>query len=48
MIEALTESEAVRRVMADLTAGLQSYRGLKWRLARTFEVGLALKALRLR
>lgn len=44
LVGALRESEAVRRVMADLTSGEQGYRGLKWRLARTFEVKLALKA----
>ncbi len=26
--------------MADLIAGTQSYRGLKWRLAKTLEAGL--------
>jgi hypothetical protein len=31
--------------MADLLAGAQPYRGLKWRLARTLEIGLAFKAL---
>ena len=31
--------------MADLVAGTQSYRGLKWRLAQTAEFGLAWKVL---
>jgi len=48
LIEALTASDAVRRVMADLASGAQPYRGLKWRLASTFELGLALKVLRQR
>ncbi|OFW21864.1 MAG: hypothetical protein A3H97_08310 [Acidobacteria bacterium RIFCSPLOWO2_02_FULL_65_29] len=48
MIEALRESEAVRRVMADLISGAQPYRGLKWRLAKTFELRLAVRALRRR
>ena len=47
MIEALAESEGIRRVMADLVAGTQPYRGLKWRLAGTFEAGVAFKVLRL-
>lgn len=41
MVEALQQSAGVRAVMADLVAGRQSYARLKWRLARTFEVGLA-------
>jgi geranylgeranyl reductase family protein len=45
MIDALGHSEGIRRVMADLVAGRQPYAGLKWRLARTFEVGLALRLL---
>jgi flavin-dependent dehydrogenase len=47
MLDALQSSEPVRDVMADLVAGAQPYRGLRWRLARTFEFSLALKALRL-
>jgi len=46
MMRALHESEAIRAVMADLIAGCQSYRSLKWRLARTFEWKLAFKAVR--
>jgi hypothetical protein len=45
LMEALSASEPIRRVMADLVAGRQAYGGLKWRLARTFEVGLAWKVL---
>lgn len=45
MIEALRHSEQIRSVMADLIAGTQGYRGLKWRLARTMEIGFAWKAL---
>ena len=45
MLEALGSSERVRLVMADLLAGAQPYRDLKWRLARTLEVGLAFRAL---
>jgi geranylgeranyl reductase family protein len=41
MMDALLESAAIRRVMADLVAGRQSYKGLRWRLARTREIGLA-------
>ncbi len=40
LLRALERSGQVRRVMADLVAGEQSYRGLKWRLARTLELGL--------
>jgi hypothetical protein len=32
-------------VMADLVAGRQSYATLKWRLLKTFELGLAWRAL---
>lgn len=45
MIRALMESAAIRSVMADLVAGRQSYASLKWRLLKTFEVGLAWRAL---
>jgi geranylgeranyl reductase family protein len=41
LVDALRTSSEVRGVMADLVAGLQSYRGLKWRLLRTAEFGLA-------
>lgn len=43
LIEALAASEGVRRVMADLVAGTQPYRGLRRRLLATFEIGLAAK-----
>jgi flavin-dependent dehydrogenase len=42
---ALQQSPAIRTVMADLVAGRQSYANLKWRLLKTFEVGLAYRAL---
>jgi len=45
LVGALQSSERVRGVMADLVAGTQSYRGLKWRLAGTLELGLAWKLL---
>ncbi|HZR23445.1 MAG TPA: NAD(P)/FAD-dependent oxidoreductase [Vicinamibacterales bacterium] len=37
----LEHSAAIRMVMADLVAGRQSYRTLKWRLIKTLEVRLA-------
>jgi geranylgeranyl reductase family protein len=46
LIDALEHSEAIRRVMVDLVAGRQTYRGLKRRLASTLEVGLMLRVLR--
>jgi geranylgeranyl reductase family protein len=46
LIRALGESAAVRQVMADLIAGTQSYRTLKWRLLQTLELGLAWRTLR--
>ena len=45
IVSALRESGAVRAVMADLIAGRQQYAGLKWRLLRTLELGLAWRAL---
>ena len=48
LIDALAQSHGIRAVMADLIAGTQSYRGLKWRLARTFEVGLLWRLLQMR
>jgi geranylgeranyl reductase family protein len=45
VLGALAESARIRQVMADLIAGTQSYRTLKWRLMGTFELGLAWKAL---
>jgi geranylgeranyl reductase family protein len=41
LMDALLASGGVRAVMADLVAGRQSYKGLRWRLARTGEIGLA-------
>jgi len=41
MVRALQQSSAIRAVMADLIAGEQSYRTLKWRLLRTLELGIA-------
>jgi flavin-dependent dehydrogenase len=41
MIEALRSSASVAEVMADLVAGRQDYEGLKWRLVKTLEIGLA-------
>lgn len=41
LMHALRHSDAVRGVMADLVAGRQPYSGLKWRLIRTMELGLA-------
>jgi flavin-dependent dehydrogenase len=46
MTDALRHSAGVRAVMADLLTGCQSYTGLKWRLAKTLEVGLAWRLLR--
>jgi flavin-dependent dehydrogenase len=46
LMRALTKSQAVRSVMADLVAGRQTYAGLKWRLLKTFELGLAWRILR--
>ena len=48
MMRALQQSPGIRRVMADLVAGRQSYAGLKTRLLGTFEWRLALRALRVR
>jgi flavin-dependent dehydrogenase len=41
LTDALLASAGIRAVMADLIAGRQSYKGLRWRLARTGEIGLA-------
>ena len=46
VLDALARSDRIRAVMADLIAGTQTYRGLRRRLARTFEIGYAIKALR--
>jgi hypothetical protein len=44
LVEALGRSARIRGVMADLIAGAQSYRGLKWRLVRTFETEYMVRA----
>ena len=44
LLRALRQSAGVRAVMADLIAGRQTYRSLKWRLLKTLEVGLAIDA----
>jgi len=46
LVDALAESEGVRRVMAGLVAGTQPYETLKWSLARTAELGLAWRLIR--
>jgi geranylgeranyl reductase family protein len=48
LIDGLKTSPSIARVMADLVAGAQSYKGLAWRLARTCEVGLAARLLKTR
>lgn len=45
LMRALQESEAIRRAMADLVAGRQSYRTLKWRLLSTLELRLAWRTI---
>jgi geranylgeranyl reductase family protein len=45
MVDALGRSQPIRRVMADLVTGTQSYRNLKWRLAKTMELGFAWRSL---
>ena len=45
LMRALQHSAAIRAVMADLVSGEQRYAGLKWRLLRTLELGLAWRAL---
>ncbi len=47
LIEALHRSAPVRAIMADLVGGRQANRGLRRRLLRTFELGLAWQLLRL-
>lgn len=41
LIEALRHSPRIRQIMADLVAGTQPYRTLKWRLLKTLELSLA-------
>ena len=45
LLDAVGNSEPIREVMADLIAGIQSYRGLKWRLVKTLEIGYTMRAL---
>jgi flavin-dependent dehydrogenase len=45
LMGALTKSQAIRSVMADLVAGRQTYAALKWRLLKTFELSLAWRIL---
>jgi flavin-dependent dehydrogenase len=40
VMDALEDSAPIRRIMADLIAGVQPYRTLKWRLLRTLELTL--------
>lgn len=47
MVLALRRSAGIRAVMVDLIGGRQPYRGLRRRLLRTGELGLALRLLRL-
>jgi geranylgeranyl reductase family protein len=46
MMDAIAASEPIRRVAADLIAGRQCYETLKWRLVRTFEIGVAFRLWR--
>ena len=41
VMDALEDSAPIRRIMADLVAGVQPYRTLKWRLLQTLELTLA-------
>jgi flavin-dependent dehydrogenase len=41
VLDALEGSASIRQVMADLVAGIQPYRTLKWRLLKTLELTLA-------
>jgi geranylgeranyl reductase family protein len=45
LVDALRSSGRIRGVMADLMAGIQGYGDLKWRLAKTMELGLAWRML---
>ena len=45
LVDALRSSARIRAVMADLVAGAQSYRTLKWRLVRTLELKLVWRLL---
>jgi len=43
LLDALEHSAPVRTIMADLVAGEQPYSSLKWRLLKTFRLGLAFR-----
>jgi flavin-dependent dehydrogenase len=45
VIDAVRHSASVRKVMADLVSGQQGYSDLKWRLVKTFQVGVAARFL---
>jgi flavin-dependent dehydrogenase len=45
LLSTLRNSARIRSVMADLVAGTQSYRDLKWRLVKTREVAVAWRLL---
>lgn len=45
LIDALGDSNAIQRVMVDLIAGRQPYRGLRRRLVGTMELGWIIRAL---
>jgi geranylgeranyl reductase family protein len=46
LLRALEESTAIRRIMADLVAGRQTYRGLRRRLLATLQLGLFVEMLK--
>ncbi len=46
LIRALQDSVSIRKIMADLVAGQQSYRGLRRRLLGTLQVGLLLEMMK--
>jgi hypothetical protein len=45
LIDALNHSAAIRRIMVDLIAGRQPYKGLRRRLLMTGELGLLWKLI---
>jgi flavin-dependent dehydrogenase len=46
VVQALAQSASIRAVMVDLVGGRQPYIGLRRRLLRTWELGLAVRAVR--
>jgi flavin-dependent dehydrogenase len=46
LVDALQRSSRIRAIMAELVAGTQPYRTLKWRLAATMEGGVAWRLLK--